>query len=134
MRSFRSEAYRERLFLTLPGTMSNVEPASKRPRYHEIVTDDEIFSHGREVLECEVCSAYFLSQTNLDSHLKSHRLQKDYHCRTCARQYSSLSSLKLHMRSSHTEPRENRPIQHGGGTVNELARQVNVYTSPVIFF
>ena len=126
LRSFRSEAYRERLFLIHPGMMSNVEPAAKRPRCHEIVTDDEIFSYGREVLECEVCSAYFLSQTNLDSHLKSHRLQKDYHCRTCARQYSSLNALKLHIRSAHTEPQENRPIQRGGGAVTELARQVNV--------
>ena len=117
--------------LILSGTMSNVEPASKRPRCHEIVTDDEIFSHGREVLECEVCSAYFLSQTNLDSHLKCHRLQKDYHCRTCSRQYSTLNGLKLHMRSTHTEPRENRPIQRGGGAVTEHPQQVNVYIYPI---
>ena len=106
--------------------MPNPDPPSKRPRCDEIITDDEIFQHGRVVLECEVCAAYFLTQTKLDQHMKSHALQRDYHCRICGNNYTTVNGLKLHQQSAHTEPREHQPIQRGGGTtLPEIPRQVN---------
>ena len=43
--------------------------AEKRLPFYEIVGDDEIF-YGHEVLECDVCEMYFLTQEELDKHEK----------------------------------------------------------------
>ena len=94
---------------------SGREPPTKRPRSDEIVTDDIIFQHGREVLECDVCTMYFLSQKNLDAHLKIHRLQHDFECRICGKAYTTADGLTLHRKSAHTEPSP-RIVQQGGGT------------------
>ena len=108
------------------GENSGPAPPAKRPRCDEIVTDDDIFEHGRVVLECDVCESYFFSQINLDRHAKNHALQKDFNCRTCGMKYTTKNSLQLHQRSAHTEPRERQPIQRGGGaTLPEVPLQVN---------
>ena len=44
------------------------EPASKRPRYDELVDDDPIFEYGCEVPECENCFRYFNSEDELRKH------------------------------------------------------------------
>ena len=44
------------------------EPASKRPRYDELVDDDPIFEYGCEVPECERCFRYFNSVEELRKH------------------------------------------------------------------
>ena len=55
---------------------SEVQPSSsstnavERPFFNEIVDDDDIFEHGCEVLECESCEMYFLSQDELQKHEK----------------------------------------------------------------
>ena len=65
-RNMHSSAYRR----------SEVQPPSassgdvQRPYFHEIVDDDDIFEHGCEVLECETCEMYFLSQDELQKHEK----------------------------------------------------------------
>ena len=93
---------------------TNPEPPMKRPRCDEIVTNDEIFKHGREVIECDVCGMFFLSQANLDVHQRNHLLQRDYRCRICDKTYTTDNGLKLHRKSAHTEP-STRVVQQGGG-------------------
>ena len=44
------------------------EPASKRPRYDELVDDEPIFEYGCEVPECERCFRYFNSVEELRKH------------------------------------------------------------------
>ena len=108
------------------GENSGPAPPAKRPRCDEIVTDDDIFEHGRVVLECDVCGAYYFSQDKLDQHMKCHRLQRDYHCRTCGMKYTTKNSLQLHQRSAHTESQQRQVIQRGGGaTLPAFPRQVN---------
>ena len=87
---------------------------SKRPRSDEIVTDDDIFAHGRLVLECDTCGSYFFSQQCLDACVRRHKLQRDYHCRICDKSYTTADGLKLHEKSAHSEPSP-RVIQQGGG-------------------
>jgi uncharacterized C2H2 Zn-finger protein len=48
---------------------SNVS-TDKRPCFNELVDDDAIFEHGCEVLKCDICEMYFLSQEELDKHKK----------------------------------------------------------------
>ena len=101
-----------------------MDPPPKRPRCHEIVTDDEIFEHGREILECDVCGAYFFSQINLDHHMKTHALKRDFNCRTCGMKYTTKNSLALHRRSAHTEHQQRQVVQRGDGVPAENSRQV----------
>ena len=98
----------------------------KRLRYDEIVTDDTIFEHGREVLECDICGMFFFSQNILDAHVKRHTLQREYQCRTCGNEYTTADGLKLHTRSAHTEPcQREQSIQKGGGAAStDEPRQV----------
>ena len=98
----------------LESVSTNPEPPTKRPRCDEIVTDDDIFEHGREVIECDVCGMFFLSQANLEAHQQNHLLQRDYRCRTCHKSYTTADGLKLHARSAHTELCD-RITQQGGG-------------------
>ena len=55
---------------------SNDRPSSppsataERPTFDELVDDDAIFEHGKEVLECEGCAMFFLDQEQLDRHEK----------------------------------------------------------------
>ena len=104
----------------------NTEPATKRPRCNEIVTDDDIFEHGRKVLECDVCAMFFFSQKNLDAHHKNHQLQRDYHCRTCDKRYTTADGLKLHRKSAHTEPRPRDTQQGGGVAPSDVLSQVRL--------
>ena len=96
---------------------------AKRPRMDEIVTDDDIFNHGREVLECDICAMYFLTQEKLDVHLNRQRLSRDYHCRRCGRAYTTANGLRLHQSSAHATPRP-RHQQVGGGPIPTEPRQV----------
>ena len=48
--------------------------SAERPFFNELVDDDVIFAHGREVLECESCEAYFIDQEQLDKHEKVNAL------------------------------------------------------------
>ena len=54
----------------LPSTSSTDNNIESRPSFYELVDDDDIFEHGREVLECEYCAMYFLDQEQLDRHEK----------------------------------------------------------------
>ena len=105
---------------------SRLAPPQKRPRCDELVTDDEIFEHGREVLECNVCGMYFFCQKNLDHHSKTHALQRDFHCRACGMKYTTKNSLQLHQRSAHTTPQQRQVVQHGEGVVAEHSRRVSL--------
>ena len=108
------------------GENSGLATPSKRPRADEIVTDDDINQYNREILKCDVCQGVYLSQEKFNNHMKIHRLQRDYHCRTCGSSYTSKKGLALHQRSAHTEPRQRQPIQRGGGgSLPEVPRQVN---------
>ena len=48
--------------------------ATHRPCFSEIVDDDTVFEHGCEVLECDACEMYFLSQEELEKHEKVYTL------------------------------------------------------------
>ena len=65
-RNMHSSAY-QRAEVQLPSASTDVV---QRPCFHEIVDDDDIFEHGCEVLECETCEMYFLSQNELQKHEK----------------------------------------------------------------
>ena len=52
-----------------PSTSSTTN-LDNRPCFNELVDDDAIFEHGREVLECEGCAMFFLDQEHLDCHEK----------------------------------------------------------------
>ena len=49
---------------------SSSDNIESRPSFYELVDDDDIFVHGREVLECEYCVMFFLDQEQLDRHEK----------------------------------------------------------------
>ena len=53
---------------SLPSTTTT--RVESRPCFNELVDDDDIFEHGREILECEYCARYFLDQEQLDRHEK----------------------------------------------------------------
>ena len=105
---------------------SGLTPPRKRPRCDEIVTDDDIFEHGREILECDVCEMYFFSQVNLDRHTKNHALKRDFNCLTCGMKYTTKNSLALHRRSAHTEHQQRRVVQRGDGVPAENPREVGL--------
>ena len=50
--------------------------ATHRPCFSEIVDDDTVFEHGCEVLECDACEMYFLSQEELTKHEKVYTMYK----------------------------------------------------------
>ena len=54
---------------TSSATSSNAT-AEKRLPFYELVDDDAIFEYGQDVLKCDICEMYFLSQEELDKHKK----------------------------------------------------------------
>ena len=78
---------------------SEVQPSSastnvvERPCFNEIVDDDDIFEHGCEVLECESCEMYFLSQDELQKHEKVY--QKKFKIKNLHQNWSRIKNIIL---------------------------------------
>jgi len=117
-------------------TVNDGPSTSKRPRCDEIVSDDTIFEHGQEVLECDACEAYFLTQEELDRHVKGHEIRREFRCMQCDRTYVKHDNLQLHIKSAHSAagaPHMSRKRlltqQHGGGEVRRDREFTQVETS-----
>jgi len=118
------------------GEPSDEPSVRKRPRSDDIVSDDAIFEHGQEVLECDACEAYFLAQEELDRHMRGHEIRREFRCVRCDRTYAKRENLQLHINSTHStsdapQMSRKRPLtqQHGAGEVRRDREFTRVETS-----
>lgn len=80
------------------------ERCNKKFTWMAALQQHENNKHGRRPhpFLCQICSKGFWNQRDLRGHLASkHRMQKDFQCLICGREYSYKTYLKVHMRTCH---------------------------------
>ncbi|CAG9788031.1 unnamed protein product [Diatraea saccharalis] len=59
-------------------------------------------------LRCELCGQITMSQSALDTHMRTHTGERPFTCNTCQSQFRTKGSLKRHFEAKHSEKRERK--------------------------
>ncbi|CAH1638057.1 unnamed protein product [Spodoptera littoralis] len=74
----------------------------RKGRGRPFLTNDPYINHGqRHKYPCSLCSAVFITKSNLKSHENLHRGERPYRCHACPCAYASNSALSRHAKK-HT--------------------------------
>ncbi|XP_026734809.1 zinc finger protein 260-like isoform X2 [Trichoplusia ni] len=73
----------------------------RKGRSRPYLTDNK-FRNKRPEFPCQLCSAVFITRSNLESHENLHRGERPYRCHACPCAYTSYSALSRHAKK-HTD-------------------------------